>query len=451
MRRDPLGICVLLGLLGLAGGFAGITRAPDAAAVRTAASWPLVGPWIERLAERYRAAPATSLEDEETGVEILYEIVPGSYELRPRVWVPQDSALFQVPDAGTTPLATTEAASNLPVLERRGSWYRVGYRNLEAWVELFPQPAAGSEPPLGSAPSPPLPVPARPADPDLLAAARRLLDPAARATGTAGTVTALGPYALVADVRDAELLAYLDRVVGQVEPAYAAGYGVEPIGHPAETIVLFAGYESYARFQEANDGISRPDAPGFAHAGIVASYVQDRTAAEVAATLVHELVHLLNRRALGPALPAWLEEGLADDLGQARIGATGVLEADRLGGAYRRRLDSIEWRGGRAAAIQLRRALDREELPSLSDLVGSEWSADGDERARSLRYAQASFWIRSLLDGSQPDLGRGLRRFLAGVAAGGPADGEALRNALDRDWQALDGWLAAYVRVQVVE
>ncbi len=163
--------------------------------------------------------------------------------------------------------------------------------------------------------------------------------------------------------------------------------------------------------------------------------------------MVHELTHLMNRRALGPALPAWLEEGLADDLAHSEIDPQGKLEPSRLGGLSLRRWDGWEWRGARASAISLRRALDAGRMRPLAELLALDWrefvAADGERTS----YPQAAFWVRFLL--SDPNLAPAFRGYLREVAAGGSAAPEALRARLGADWATLDERFARWIRVHL--
>ena len=148
-----------------------------------------------------------------------------------------------------------------------------------------------------------------------------------------------------------------------------------------------------------------------------------------------------------PALPPWLDEGLADDLGQAEIGADGELTPGRIGGSATRVGNTIDFSGGRAAAILLRDADERGELIELERLLELDWQGFVGSRDRSLHYAQSSFFLRFLLDGGDPELAAGLQGFLRDVAAGGTVDGEALTQRLGADWSELEVRFRAWVRM----
>ncbi|MFQ5525504.1 MAG: hypothetical protein ACE5GX_04515 [Thermoanaerobaculia bacterium] len=445
MKRDFFGTLFLATLIVVAAGLALITRFPDAGWVHAVSRAAVFGPWIEKLAEMYRspAAPAGSGELEvEGGPVIVYEIDLANHEARPRVVVSQGAILYKQPSEESRSLTTIGATSNLRLFERDGDWYQVLYGRQKGWVLLPPQSESG-EPPLGSEPAPPLPVAARLPDPEVLAAARGLLvDPL--------DPERVGPYDLHTDVRDRDLLEVLSELAAELDSVYAKRFGLRPIPEVAEAVVLFSSRRNYEQFQRIDPETRFLLAPGMVRRGVVATYVGDRRLEEIATSLIHELTHLTSRRAVGPALPPWLEEGLADDLAQSRIENRRVVPGT-LGGSFEREANRTEFRGGRAAAVELKRAFDRESLPSLETLVALDWDEFQGTGKRSLRYAQSSFFVRSLLDSRDPELARGFRAFLKDVARGQPLTAEALRSRLGRSWSALDKRLESFVRLQVVE
>jgi len=298
-------------------------------------------------------------------------------------------------------------------------------------VEIVPRSRPAPE--LPAEPIPPRPLPGRAPPPELLAS---VVD---RLAATRRPVR-LGPYAATTDVERPALLEMLDALAGDVERAYAQRYGATPIGEPREEIVLFRDRDAYARLAQEDARIAAIDSAGHTVNGLVMLYAGDLPASEVAATLVHELVHVLNRRALGPALPPWLDEGMAEDLGQSRVLAGGRLDPGTLGGASYDRGDHIELRGGLAAALVLQEAIGQGEAPRVEELLTSPWQ-EFVAAGREQRYDAACFFVRYLLDGEGGALRPAFQDYLKSIAAGGPADGEILRRRLDRPWPLLDlGW-----------
>ncbi len=447
MRRDLFGPLFLIVLIVMAAGLAGVTRFPDAAWVQAVSRAAVFGPWIARLAELYRRPAKESLApedpgDEAGGPEIVYRLDLERFEARPQVWVPEGTGLFAEPGQASSRLATLRATANLNVFDRQGDWYMVRYEEEKGWVRLADL-VESTTPPLGSAPEPPLPLPARPPDPEVLASARALL-------GEPSEVDSLGPYRLYTDVRDRALLSNLAGLADQLEPAYSERYGLEPLPGAAEAVVLFESPESYQRFRHADPETRAVRVPGLVRRGVVATYAGDRSYGEIAATVVHELTHLLNRRALGPALPPWLDEGLADDLGQSRIEGR-RLTPGRLGGSFRRSGNRIDYGGGRAAAIELQRALSADSLPTIEELVRLDWAEFRTAEGRALRYGQSSFFVRWLLDAADPELASGFRAFLRDVSEGRALTPEALGERLDRPWSLLDRRLASFVKLQAID
>jgi hypothetical protein len=282
---------------------------------------------------------------------------------------------------------------------------------------------------------PALPLPGRPPSPELLARASvRLREPRRD--------LALGPYATVTDVTDPVLLARLDGLAGQVEDLYRRRYGVAPVGEPREAIVLYARKEDYRQVAREDERIAAIASAGHTVHGLVMLYAADRPADEIGATLVHELVHLLNRRALGPALPPWLDEGIAEDLAQSRPDSRGLLVPGTLSGSAILAVDHIELRGALAAALMLQRTLAAGEIPRVETLIATPWE-EFVAAGRQQSYDAALLWVRYLMDGEGGSLRPAFTGYLGEIAAGGTVDGEELRRRLDRPWPLLDlGWHA---------
>lgn len=447
MKRDPVGILALGGLVAIAVALAGITRTPDAAWVQALTRAAVIGPWVDRFAELYRRPPPASPGESGAGGtverEIVYELDLERYEARPRVWVEGGTAVLESASVEAPRVGTVETTTNLRIFERRDDWYLVRFGDRKGWV-LLPGywETESRPPPLGSEPDPVLPVPSRSPDEELVAEAVAQL-------GRAPDLARIGPYALYTDVDDEELLADLSEIARGLEAAYSERYGVTPIPGADEAVVLYASREAYRSFQASSPEVGEFEAPGLVRSGVVATYRGDRSPFEIAGTIVHELTHLLNRRSIGPALPPWLDEGLADDMGQSQIEG-GRVQPGRVGGSYVRRGTRTEFKGGRAAAIELQRALGGEGLPSVETLVGMDWN-EFQSSDRSLHYAHASFFVRSLLDSPDAELAGGFRAFLGDVSRGRAIEPEALRARLGRSWSELDRRLESFVRLQAVD
>jgi hypothetical protein len=162
---------------------------------------------------------------------------------------------------------------------------------------------------------------------------------------------------------------------------------------------------------------------------------------------VHELTHLLNRRALGPALPPWLDEGLAEDLAWSQVDPRGRLLPGSFGGSREKKGSVVRWKGAQAALRQLVRESEQGKLTSPSELIDLDWDEFVASPGRELRYAQAAILVRFLLDGRDPGAALGFRRFLRETAQGIPLSRSRLERSVGYSRDLLDreilSWLHA--------
>ena len=366
--RERLTPGLLLLLLGFAGAAAWLTRHPEWRGLERAAEWPLVGPLAARFRAAYLPAPSAPPappDEPPRWVVVWDEVEPPGSRFPARRPAPAEAVRLPAPEPLPAPLgeswarpgsglrerpeATAEIRERLrdwallAVLERRGEWVAVERGGRRLWLEAAAL-SAPDERPFGSAPLPVGPgEPAAPA-PERLAEARRLLGPAAREMP-------LGGYLLLTDLPAAGLPPALGATVAALEPAYRERTGLTPVGTAAGVIALFASEEAYRAFQAGEERLAGLPVSGHARGGLVAlpaAAGEDETAT----VLVHELAHLLNRRAIGPALPPWLDEGLAEELAGSARDAAGGLEPGGYGGRMER--DERRWTatGGLAALFQ---------------------------------------------------------------------------------------------------
>jgi hypothetical protein len=361
----------------------------------------------------------------------------------PTVSVPEGAALHELPDPRTAVLAVIDAPSELPVLERKGPWARVRYGSFTGWVVV---PGAAGAAGAGGA------LPPRPADPEVLARALAALpgDDAGKA---------FGPYTLYTDLDNPKLLARLTRLATDLDGIYRRRYGLDPGSGAGEAVILFsreADYRSFSRGELSDSALEEGGHAGFGVASLFAEGLKDD---EVASLLVHELTHLINGRALGPRTSPWLEEGLADDLGDSRIDRVGRLFPGTLGGKA-----SVSWgrirgpaglgrsqltittSGGYIALGRLVRLLDRGGLPPLAVVTHLSWRQLVDPGGRAVAYAESALFIRYLLDGGDEHLTAAFRRYLVSITEGGDGDAETLRQELGERWEDLDKGFARWLR-----
>lgn len=229
-----------------------------------------------------------------------------------------------------------------------------------------------------------------------------------------------------------------------LEVLFAARYGLDPIGEARETILLFAEEAAYRAEQAAEDELA-PLAAATGHAGhgLVLLYRGARSADEVLGTLAHELSHLLARRAIGPALPPWLDEGIADDFGASRIDEAGDLVPDSWSRVVRRREREVEISGGEAGLRRLVAALGAPDPPHVEALLTRDWEEFVAAPEGELAYAHATCLVRYLL--ADRELATPFRRYLAAVAGGAPATAAELERILERSGAELDRGLRSWV------
>lgn len=417
--------CSLVLLLGAALALWGawLTGHPDSRSLEWVARWKPAAPWVERFRASFvRSEPPASEPRHPAAPEVVVvPVAPEDYDARPRVWVPEGLELHAEPDETAEVIRRQGATSNLVVVERRAEWYRVrgpGASAQEGWVHLTGHDSGGARA-AGTLPAAPLPAVAP--DAETIAAALSRMNVEARRLPCGG-------YLLVTDADPSLWHGLCERVVAPLDEAYERVLGIAPTGQPAEAIFLFAEPAAFRSFAVEVSGVQS----GYAgHARVARGYLALPVGpvGPTVRTLVHELTHLVNRRALGPALPRWLSEGTADLLGDeatpAGLGTVrGILGAEgemqRLQAAYQARL-----------------------VGSVERLVGLG-VGEFDATVPSWDYEQSAFFVRYLLaDASRAGA---FRAYLRGLSTGAPYDPDDLRSLLGVDWGSLDRDFELWVR-----
>lgn len=434
VRTALIFLCCAL-ILAAAGFLAWVSQRPNDPLLVRAERWPGVGPLVIYLRQAYRPpetvrvgggrdVPRVGEAPEAPGVALglpPWEGMPGY------VWVQDGMVLRTEPSHAAPEIQRYRAISNVARLERRGDWFRVWRQGVEGWVHMPGYVEEPEEPPWGEEPEAPAPLAPADADADLLADALAEMD------GDRVLETSFGPYRAYVDFEDRRLFDLLSSVAAQVEPLWSRRHGLEPLGEPASVVVLYRRQASYRALERASDELRGLDAEGFAGYGLVATYWGAKSREEVAATVVHEICHRIHRRALGPALPPWLEEGLADDLALARI-EDGRLDPSAYSGL---RISTptaegarIRFTQGLAALWNLKEEILRGQMPLLVQLTDLDRDAFLDPSrgtdARRLRYDAVALWVRYLVSAEGGKHRDGWQRFLRGIADGGPVTADAL-------------------------
>ncbi|MEO1366608.1 MAG: hypothetical protein AAFX50_05490, partial [Acidobacteriota bacterium] len=171
--------------------------------------------------------------------------------------------------------------------------------------------------------------------------------------------------------------------------------------------------------------------------------VGSRPEHEVISTLIHEVAHLMHRRALGPALPPWLDEGLSDELANLYVAADGTLSARGWSGKRVEEYDRVTYEGAPASLRVSVRTVHSGQSPKLPQLLSYDWRQFVVSSRSRLHYDLSAFFLRFLLD--EPRRAAAFRTFLRETAQGEPISPEGLRQRLDRPWPEVqrdfEDWL----------
>lgn len=398
---------MLASLVAGAAGFAWLTRHPEAPAVASAAEWPVVGAAARRFQARWLPPPG--------GVAV--GTAPAGELSVTRTWIPvrevEVEDFFELPPRRESPRAM-------------------------AWSDSFEPWHGDGSPPLGTDAAPVLPLPGRRADPDRVVEALGFFaDPP--------VASRLGPYSLFTDVDDPAVLAAMARAAEEAEPLYLSRYGLPLRGGAAETIFLYRREVDYRALQARSERIRGLSSRGHVGWGLVALYAgEGRAAQAVAPVLRHELAHLLNRRALGPALPPWLDEGIADDLAAFELDASLAPLESPLESLRTVEGERYELRGALAGLERLAAAIATGSAPPLPSLIELDWTTFVTEPAAALHYAASAWLVRYLLDEASGHR-LAFRAFLRRVSRGGGVGASDLEAALARPWPEVEEAWRRYV------
>lgn len=448
MRSNAGLVLILLAVLALVVSVVYFAHHPEAEALRRAEELPYVGEFVTAFRELYSPPTAPNPPAVEASQEVVH-VTPTVAPLgEGQVWVLPGTELKRQPVTESKTILQFKSIANVTRLERRGDWFRVWRRGVEGWVFLEDY-RDDDQPPYGRDTEPVLPQAAEPPSEEDLAEALSFMTVGDAAPGNqVPAEQRLGPYRFFTDSLDEVLIDELRAVAGAAERAYVERTGLTPVGDPAAVVLLFANEADYRRLQQSSSKLVGLAASGHAGSGLVIFYVGSRSRVEIRATLLHELVHTLNARALGPALPTWLDEGLSEALSFSRLDAGGWPDASALSGERRREGDQYILRGGKAALFRLRDRVRAATLPSVVEVSGLAWEDFVQPGDGAVHYAVAGFWIRFLLNAEDERYRDDLQAFLASIAQGEPPTAEALRQRLDESWTVLQARFELWLEFQ---
>ncbi len=451
MQRPIWAYLLVLIVLTVFGSFTWLTRNPEAEILDRARHWPVVGPLAARFQEAYampRVPDGESPAMADTSIDAMDGTTANTLPSPPlpvfakHVWVLPGMELKARSSADAPTVYVFENLSRAGKIANRGEWYHVNYHGRVGWV-LLENYDEDAEVPYGETPELVRPVASRAPEDDWLADTLKYLRGRER-------VAQLGPYTLYTDSSDDALLSFLDAVAGRIEAAYVERYGRQPIGEPNEVVVLFQSDIAYRLLQRQSKRIAGLSAAGHNAKGVAALYIGGRNRTEVASTVIHELVHFINRRAVGPQLPPWLDEGLADDLALGKIDDEGRLLPQELGGERLVRRNEYRFEGGFANLWRLRESMRSGELPAVPELMSTDWQDFVRTPKVQIHYAASSFWIRYLLQGEGGRHAAAFQAFLDAVADGAPPTTATLKAKLGEDWSVLNARFRAWIEHRAV-
>lgn len=330
--------------------------------------------------------------------------------------VPAGARLRERPHPDSAVIEILESSVELPVLAQKGSWLQVRFGAWLGWVRI-----SGNE------------IDARlevPADPDL--------DRLSRALGLLGdsTVpTSLGPFTLYTDVTDGPLLAYLSAVARGVLPAYRERFGLDPGPVTNEVVVLLAEEKDYRQFESTELRIAATESQGYTTEGLSILFTDRQSKDAIRAVLIHELTHLLNRRAFITEIPPWLEEGMAQDLAFCRVSHEGHIRLGTLSTVETHLAILLEdWNSSAHLDVIELLSLDPETFIELE--------------GRPLRYSESAFLIRYLLDGRDAQLRAGFLRFLSQLTTSELSDSVSLFEELGSEPSTIESGFYRFLASQ---
>lgn len=350
---------------------------------------------------------ATQDEDLPLGTPAAFEHTDSIAALE----VAEDLELRTEPDWLAPTLGVLPAGSVATVLERRGHWMLVSLDAESGWCF---DPAA------------PKPTRLRHGGPEVLERLRALVGPA--------ETRRVGPIRVSGTVSDRRFERTLERAVEAVPLALLERLGLATDGEGEEVLLLVPDSPEW-RELSAELGAGHL---GFATFGVAAV----STAGErelVRATVVHEVTHLLLRRAFAGEPPRWLDEAIAEDLAWSRSGADGAVLLGTLRGrsATIERADEATQRlgGGRAALEGLARRW-RPGRPTVASVIdGAEEQWMGSDAG--FAYALAVATLRAALEVDEAAAQR-VRTAVVVAASGSSLGAAELLEALSLDEAGLD-------------
>ncbi len=315
------------------------------------------------------------------------------------VTLPPGARLHLEPDVKSHSLALLDAEALVEVLERKDGWILVRYDAFRGWVrEGAPRSLVEERGDSYSAQGV--------VHEGLLARGRALLRGGGRELPMDGRT-------LLTDVSDEALLKWLVAMPAAARYTFEKKWGRTRAPAPGSVVFLFESAEAEREFSSVACGATE-----LLGERIASLALSGKGRAWDRARLLHQVGHLYARDVLGEGVPAWIEEGFADEFARAGI--------------------PVEIVEGWRAVHYPKRSLPSPPVATVPEILAAGAEIFGREPAAEARRLEALLFFRYLA---------GDRKFLPFrdfVTSGGKLDPPALEEALRRKIGAIErGYLSA--------
>ena len=188
----------------------------------------------------------TGLQTSEEATEILGKPSTIQIEKVESDWIRIESGakVYEQPNRGSGVLDIVAEPTDFEILERESDWVKILHGGWIGWV------AVGIE---GDPTDLAIPIRYTP-DEERLLRARSILQGDIESSN-------LGPFELLTDVDDQELLSRLSTVATNLPEAYRQRFGLDPGSQASEVVVIFVSYDDYVRFESGEPDIAGTGTP----------------------------------------------------------------------------------------------------------------------------------------------------------------------------------------------